>query len=420
MRHLKMLFYLSLKSLWNRRSTALLTILSVALSVCLLLSIERIRNSARSSFESTVSGVDLIVGARGGTLNLLLYSVFNIGNATNNISYQTYQQLLRNDNVDWAIPIALGDSHEGFRVVGTSQDYLKHYQFAGNKKLSLVSGEWFTDLYDVVIGSYIAEQLKYRVGDSVTLAHGADGAGFQKHDDQPFVVKGILNATGTPVDKSLYISLAAMTAIHMDWQGEVQEAKLLKGDDINDVKASDLTSVFIKLNSKLEIFNFQRWINNYNPEPLTAILPGVSLSELWQTLGTAENILIVVSFMVFIVSLLAMLIALLSTLNERRREMAILRAVGAGRPFIFSILVVEGFLLAFAGIILGVLILYIGLFLFKQPLESKMGLSLNLLRPSTNEYIYLIAIMICAVGISVIPAFRAYSKALSDGLTVKT
>lgn len=424
MKQLLLLLSLSKKSLWNRKATAFLTILSIALSVSLLLSIERIRNSARSSFESTVSDVDLIVGARGGTLNLLLYSVFNIGNATNNISFQTYQEIIKSEDIEWTIPISLGDSHNGFRVVGTTEDYLKFYRYSGKKELALDQGHWSSAVTDLVLGAAVAKQLDYQVGDSLTLSHGSGEVSFQDHDNLAFTVKGILRSTGTPVDKSLYISLEAMTAMHLDWQEgfpvlDEANPKQTSNSDLKNLPPPDLSAVFVKLKSKMDVFNFQRWINTYPLEPLTAILPGVGLSELWQTLGNAESVLILVSLMVFVVSLLAMLIALLSTLNERRREMAILRAIGASREFIFLILIAEGFILAVTGIALGVLCLYLGLFLLRPTLEYQMGLSLNLLSPSRNEYIYASVILVGAVLVSVIPAVKAYTKTLSDGLTVR-
>ncbi len=343
----KALFSIALQSLWNRKTPALLSILSISLSVVLLLGIERIRQSARTSFESTVSGVDLIVGARSGSVNLLLYSVFRIGNATNNISNKTYNDLMNNEHVDWMIPISLGDSHKGYKVIGTSNSYIQHYRYAGDKTLTLESdGTWLEDLYDVVLGAKVAQSLSYKVGDQIVLSHGADTVSFQDHEDQPFTVKGILKPTGTPIDSSLHISLKAMTALHKDWQEGVPSAE--KHAHVltdADVAEADITAAFVKLTSKMQIFNFQRYINDYKAEPLMAILPGVSLSELWQTLGWAEQVLIFISFLVLLVSLLSMLIALLSTLNERRREMAILRAAGAGKKFIFALLMAESLFL---------------------------------------------------------------------------
>ena len=144
------LLRLALASLANRRATALLTVLVIALSVGLLLAVERVRTETRSSFASTISGTDLIVGARSGAVNLLLYSVFRIGNATNNIRWDSYQQIAALPRVKWAIPLSLGDSHRGYRVLGTTPDYFTHYRYGQGRALQLTAGRPFADLFEVV------------------------------------------------------------------------------------------------------------------------------------------------------------------------------------------------------------------------------------------------------------------------------
>src|SRR5580693_5747121 len=158
---------LAWKSLWNRRATALLTISAIAISVALLLGVQKLRTAARESFANTVSGVDLIVGARSGPLNLLLYSIFRIGDATANVSWKTYRKIAAHPDVAWTIPISLGDSHRGFRVLGTDLDYFAHYRYAGDRGLEFAEGGSWGDLYDAVLGADVASELHYRVGDSI-------------------------------------------------------------------------------------------------------------------------------------------------------------------------------------------------------------------------------------------------------------
>lgn len=411
------------KSLVNRLSTTLLTILSIALSVTLLLGIERIRNGTRQSFESTVSGVDLIAGARSGPVNLLLYSVFRIGDATNNIDYPSYKQISKMEQVKWTIPISLGDSHKGYRVVGTNDNYFKHYRYAGTKELKFQKGKPFKELFDVVIGSEVAKRLGYGIGKSVALSHGTGEVSFQNHDDKPFKVTGILEPTGTPVDRSLHVSLEAITALHIDWK---DGAPPRKGEAISpvrllemDLEPSDITAFFIKLNSRIEVFELQRYINTYRREPLIAILPGVTLRDLWKTIGIAEKSLLVVSLLVFVVSAIGMMISLLATLKERRREMAILRSVGAKKGFVFAMLMLESVILTVSGIIAGIILLYGTLFAFQAILEDQLGLTVGLFAPTVNDAIYLGTILVFSLVASIIPAWRAYKNSLSDGLTVK-
>ncbi|WP_246246000.1 ABC transporter permease [Mesorhizobium zhangyense] len=208
---------LALQSLRNRWVTVLLTILAISVSVMLLLGVEKVRSGARDSFAGTVSGADVLIGARSGAMQLLLYSVFRIGNATNNVTWRSYQDIVSRSEVAWAIPLSLGDSHRGFRVIGTTPDYFGHFRYRGGQALTFAVGAPFDDLFDVVIGSDVASRLGYSTGEKITVAHGAGSLGPQ-HDDLPFRVSGILARTGTPVDKSLHVSLKAVEAIHVDWR----------------------------------------------------------------------------------------------------------------------------------------------------------------------------------------------------------
>ncbi len=417
------IFKVAKKSLLNRKATTLLTIFSLALSVSLLLGIERIRSGAKASFESTVSGVDLIVGARSGPINLLLYSIFRIGDATNNISYKSYEEFKDHSVVEWTIPISLGDSHKGFRVVGTNRDYFKFYKYSNDESLRFFQGNEFIKLFDVVVGSEVAKSLGYQVGDKITLSHGTGNISFQEHEDKPFTVVGILDRTMTPVDSSLHVSLEAITAIHVDWQNGAPPAP---GEEITaekvlqmELKPADVTAFLVRLKSRIAVFNVQREINSYDEESLLAILPGVTLRDLWNTIGIAEKSLMIVSILVFIVSLVGMVISLLATLNERRREMAILRSIGAKKRFIFSVLVIETCILTITGVLFGIASLYVGLLIFRPVLESQMGLTLGLFEPTENDYRYIVLVLVGSLLASIVPALRAYKHSLADGLVVK-
>ncbi len=209
------------KSLLNRRATVLLTVLSLTIGIMLVLGITHVRSQVKESFNNTLSGTDLIVGARGGALNLLLYSVFHMGGSTHTVRWQTYEELVKHSQVKWAVPLAMGDSHKGHRVVATTPDFFAHYAYGKKQPLAFAQGKAFAGKYDVVIGAAVARKLHYQVGDKIVLAHGIAEVSLAKHDESPFVVTGILAPTGTPVDKSLYISLAGMAAIHEDWQSGV-------------------------------------------------------------------------------------------------------------------------------------------------------------------------------------------------------
>ncbi|UCO98833.1 ABC transporter permease [Metapseudomonas lalkuanensis] len=417
------LLRLALASLANRRFTALLTVFAIALSVCLLLAVERVRTEARASFASTISGTDLIVGARSGSVNLLLYSVFRIGNATNNIRWDSFETISQDKRVKWAIPISLGDSHRGYRVMGTSAAYFDHYRFGRGQPLRLAEGKPFADMFEVVLGAEVAEALHYKLGDKLVLAHGVSSVSLVRHDDKPFTVVGILARTGTPVDRTLHISLAGMEALHVDWQNGVpaRGAGKVSADQARamDLQPRAITAFMLGLNSKIATFALQRQINEYRGEPLLAILPGVALQELWSLMGTAEKALFVVSLFVVLTGLIGMLTAILTSLNERRREMAILRSVGARPWHVGSLLVLEAFALALAGTVLGVGLLYLGIGLSQGYVQANYGLYLPLALPSPYEWTLLGAILAAALLMGVVPAWRAYRQSLADGLSIR-
>jgi len=418
------LLRLALASLGNRRFTAWLTVFAIALSVCLLLAVERVRTEARASFANTISGTDLIVGARSGSVNLLLYSVFRIGNATNNIRWDSFEQLAKHRQVKWAIPISLGDSHRGYRVMGTSPAYFEHYRYARSQPLQLSSGRAFADdPFEVVLGAEVAQALNYQLDQELVLAHGVATISLVKHDDKPFKVVGILKRTGTPVDRTLHISLAGMEALHVDWQNGMpaRGAAKVSAEQARamDLQPKQITAVMLGLNSKIATFSLQREINEFRGEPLLAILPGVALQELWSLMGTAEKALFVVSLFVVLTGLIGMLTAILTSLNERRREMAILRSVGARPWHIASLLIVEAFALALAGVLLGLLLLYLGIAGAQGYVQANYGLYLPLNLPTRYEWTLLGAILSAALLMGCVPAWRAYRQSLADGLSIR-
>jgi putative ABC transport system permease protein len=413
---------LALKSLLNRWVTALLTIATIAASVVLLLGVEEVRTGARQSFADTISGTDLIVGARSGNLNLLLYSVFRIGNATNNITWETYQDIAKRPEVAWIVPLSLGDSHHGFRVLGTTPAYFARYRYRQTQGLAFRTGGPFSDLFDAVVGADVAAKLGYKVGDAIVVAHGLGSVSFVEHDDKPFRVVGILEKTGTPVDRSVHVSLEAIEAIHVDWQSGARiPGQSVSAEDVRkmDLQPKAITAALIGLKSRLAAFRLQRAINEYRAEALSAILPGAALQELWELVGTAETALKVVSAMVVATALLGMLTMILSTLNERRREMAILRSVGARPRTVLGLLMAEAGVLTAAGVALGFALLYAALFLARPYVDAAYGLHLPI-GPQPEAWVTLGVIVLggCAAGL--LPALRAYRLSLADGMTVRT
>jgi putative ABC transport system permease protein len=417
-----MLMRLARQSLWNRRGTALMTLLSLVISIALLLGIDHLRLEAKRSFTSTVSGTDLIVGARSGQLNLLLYTVFRLGNATNNISWQHYQQISKHPQVEWSIPLALGDSHRGFRVIGTNENYFNFFKYGQQQPLEFAQGQPFAEVYQTVLGAAVAEKLGYQLGDQIVLSHGVGAVSFSQHKDHPFTVVGILAPTGTPVDQSVHVSLAGIEAIHVGWQGgapAMGKKPQLTAEQLATLQPTVITGFMVGLKSKVATFALQRQINEFKAEPLTAILPGAALAELWQMLSMVENLLLLITLLVLLAALVGMLTTLLAAMKERQREMAILRAVGA-RPWqLFWLIELEVLSLTLLSIGGALAVLTSGLWLAQPVLSSQYGLVIQTWPWHVHTGPVLAALTGLALLLGAIPSYLTYRQSVAQGLMVR-
>jgi putative ABC transport system permease protein len=413
---------LAWKSLLNRRGTALLTVLSIGLSVTLLVGVERLRTETRASFANTISGTDLIVGARTGSVQLLLHSVFRIGHATNNLSWASYQEIAAHPRVAWIIPISLGDSHRGYPVLGTNLDYFEHYRFGRGRELVMAEGTPFSGLFDAVLGAEVAKALGYRLGDPIVIAHGASDVAFARHEDHPFRIVGILAPTGTPVDRAVHVSLEGIEAIHVGWEtGRPLPGRTLDPEQAGsmDLVPNSITAALVGLTSRISTFQVQRFINEYRQEPLMAILPGVALAELWGLIRVGEHALLLVSGFVVLVGLFGLLTALLTSLNERRREMAILRSVGARPAHVFGLILGEALGLTLLGILVGLALLYGALLIAQPMIVSGLGIFVAVGILSGHEMMLLSVVFAAGFLIGLIPSYRAYRLSLADGLSIR-
>ena len=416
---------LAWRSLLNRRVTAVLTVLAIALSVTLMLGVEKVRMGTKNGFLNTISGTDLIIGARASPVQLLLYAVFRIGDATANITWQTVTDIKARPEVAWLVPISLGDNHKGFRVMGTTRGYFDHYKYRRQQPLEFAEGSRFDDLYDAVLGHQVAATLGYPLGSKIVVAHGAGQVSFgNNHADKPFRVVGILQPTGTPVDRTVHVSMKAIEAIHVGWEsgaapraGNQTSAEAVR---LLDLQPRSATALYVGLKSRMLAFSLQRWINNYPEEAISAVLPGVAFGKLWRILGNLETALLVISAMVVFTAILGMVISVLGSLNERRREMAILRSIGARPAHIFGLLLTEAVVLVAVGTALGTATVYALLWAGQSAIEEATGLYLHLNVMKANEVYLLMYIMIGGLIAAVFPAMRAYYLSLSDGLVIRT
>lgn len=412
-----LLLPLAARSLRNRLLISALTVLSIALSVTLLVGIEQVRTGVREGFSGTIRGVDLIVGARGGTTQVLLSTVFGMSTPSGSIAWPTFERWSAHPAVAWTIPYSLGDSHRGFRVIGTSEAFFERYRFR-DRRVEFAAGHAPRDAREVALGSEVASRLGYAPGDSVTLAHGVAAVSFAQHEAHPFIVSGVIAPTRTPIDRALYVTLEGLEAMH--------EAEAAAGLPMGPPAAArpageppPITAFLVGTRNRIETPRLQREMNEDRAEPLTAIIPGVALQQLWQAVGNAEAGLRVVAMLTLVVGLIGMCVALYASLESRRREMAVLRAIGAGPRTIVSLLVLESTLLAVLGAALGVVLVYAGIAIAQSPVEARFGISLAVRPLGAVEWGYLALVVSGGAAVGVLPAWKAYRASLADGLSPK-
>ena len=432
---MKALLALAARSAWNRRGTLSLVLLAVALSTLLLLTLERLRSDARTSFSQSVSGTDLIVGARSGAVPLMLHAVFHLGGASNGVRMASLNDIAALRAVSWLVPLSLGDSHRGYPVLGTVPAYFERFRYGDRQPLALAQGRPFSGdldgLFEAVLGAEVADALGYRLGQRLTLSHGSgelddDDAGpggehaHHGHDDKPFTVVGILARTGTPVDRTVHVSLRAIEALHLDWVGGAP----LPGARIPaeqarkfDLEPKQVSAALVGLRSRAAAFAVQRQVADYGGEPLMAVLPGVALDELWALVGIGERALLAMSGLVALVSLAGLVAVVLAGLNERRRELAVLRAVGAGPREVLFLLAAEGSLVTGLGVLLGAFASWILVALAGPAIQARFGIALQAGAPTAGQWSMLAGVLVAGMTASLLPAWRAYRLSLADGLS---
>ena len=424
---LRPLLAIAWASALNRRGTLALVMAGIALATALLLGLERLRTDIREGFSTSVSGTDLVVGARSSPIQLMLYAVFRVGGATNNVSMDSLRAVEAHRAVAWLVPLSLGDSHRGRPVLGTSTAYFEHFRHGDRQPLVLAQGRPFAGtldgLYEAVIGAEVAEALGYTLGERIVLSHGSGGALGADHADKPFTVVGVLARTGTPVDRTVHVSLEALEAIHLDWAGGAPIPGLAIPAEAArkfDLSPQQATAALVGLKNRVAVFNVQRFVAEYEAEPLMAVLPAVALDELWQVVGPAEQSLLVISGLVAVVSLASLVAVVLAGLNERRRELAVLRAVGAGPRQVLLLLAAEGAMVTLAGALVGVLMAALAVLGAGPLLQQHFGILLSTAPPTAAQWGLLGAVLAAGMLASLVPGWRAYRLSLADGLSPRT
>jgi putative ABC transport system permease protein len=431
-------------SLANRAFSLTLIVVTLACAVALYVGVQNVQRLTRASFENSISGVDLVVAARGSDVQILLNTVFGLGVSSNLVSDETVISVADMAEVAWVVPVALGDSHRGFRVLGTSPEFFDRVIPRPSNGALFVTGAPFEQALQAVVGADVAAALGYQLGDKIVLQHGMNDYG-AAHDDLPFRVHGVLARTGTPFDRTVLVSVEALEAIHRGWRNGQQLVALspeqvekpIKPDAHEDEHHEGehhgeehhdhahaggldaLDAVFVGLNDRRNVVRVQRKIAEFEAEPLSAVIPGVTLAQIWQIIGVADRGFRTVSILVIALVLLAMTAMTVLSTDSRRREMAILRALGAAPSTLVGLILAEALFLAICASALG-LGLAIGLSaLAQQWLTQTIGLVASGVLPGWQEMVIVVYIIPAALVAGLVPALRLYRRTVQDGIMVE-
>jgi len=442
--HSNMWFTLAWQSLLSRKVTTFLTLSALLVSISLLFSIEHIRLQTQENFKRTVSGIDLVVAGRSSQINVLLSSVFRIGANPNAVSWETYQTISRKDNILWSIPLSLGDSYQGFPVIGTNLDYFAHYQYGKKQALVLQMGRIFATPTETVLGASVAKNLNLKVGQSIVISHGGGKISFSHHSQHPVLIVGILKATGTPVDKSVHVPLIAVEQMHESApptslnslsksQPTINKLTSASPESANNEHDHDaiiapipeiipgtfdlvgqptqISAFMLKAESPFAILILQRDLNRYNKEAISAIMPQVALAELWQTIGAIEAIMQIIAFLVLCASLIGLITMLLASMHERRNEISVLRAIGASPWFIASLIQAEALLISVIALLGAYAMVTLSIYILDGWLLEEYGLYVSTNIYSMGIVVKAVIVLTLTFVVAFIPAFSAYRNA---------
>lgn len=398
------LLRLATASLLARRRTTGLMLLALTLSCALLFGVEKLRSELHTSAYAAVGTVDLIVGARTAPEQLLLATVFHYGALSTPLPRAVEPRLAAHPAVRFALPLSLGDSVSGLPVVGTVPAYFAQLGPAPEVPVAFDAGRPFEGDEEVVLGAEATRRLGKDLGDTLTLSHGLGAQSFLEHGNHPLRVVGILAPTGTPLDQRVLVSLEALHAAH---EGVASGAP----------EEENISALLLGLAPRAAALGLAAQLNRSEDPPLTAALPALTLAGLLRWLGAGETVLQVLSIFVMVVALAGMLAMMLASLEQRRREMAVLRALGAGFGTLLALLLSEALILTFLAICLGLGLVHGGLALAASTLQGATGLALQDLSPTAGEGLLALGALALAALAGLLPAWLAARRALMDGLS---
>jgi len=396
----------------NLKEHFLSTILSVMLlgiGVGMVSFIVTVSEQLNDRFNRDIRGIDMVVGAKGSPLQLILSAVYQIDNPTGNIPLAEVNKLKRHPLIKYSIPLSYGDSYKGHRIVGTDTLYLMHYA------ATFAEGKVWNHSMDVVLGSAAAEKLNLKLGAHFHGNHGFDEEG-HAHEESHYNVVGILNATGTVADRLILTSTASVWDIHNHVEEAEHEEHAHEHEGEHDhhteEETGEITALLVKFKSPMGIMQIPRMVNEKTS--MQAALPAIEINRLYSLMGVGFTTLQIIGMVIMCIAALSVFISLLNSLKERKYELALMRSLGASPFKLFGLIVQESLLLCLAGYTLGIILGRIGIMLLSSLGEEQFQFSVSQSGIAQIE-IWLLPLTLC-IGLiaALIPAIRAYRSDISS------
>ena len=404
------------KNSWFKPLNTILSIILLTASVAIISLLILLQKQFEKQFSSNIDGVDLVIGAKGSPMQLILSSVYQMDAPTGNINYKEAQVWMKHPFVKTAIPLAFGDNYRGFRIVGTTDEYLKKYE------ANLVSGTMFTKNFEVVLGSEVARKMNIKVGDKFFGSHG-DAEQGEVHDEYAYIVKGIASPTGKVIDNLILSNIESVWAMHHHEEDATAAAEHQQedGDDHNHEEAHDhesdheITAVLVKLKNKMGFILWPRLIAQNTK--MQAASPAIEINRLFSLFGIGLEALQYLAYGIMLISGISIFIALYNTLKERKYEFALMRVSGASRSQLLILVLFESILLCVIGFILGTIVGRLGLYLISTSTEENYKMAFNPFEFAGKEegILFLTTIFVGLIA-AVIPAVKAYRLNISKTL----
>lgn len=401
------------KNIRQRSLSSLLTMFSIMLGVALVIAIIILRQESEEAFNQTATGYELIVGPKGSSLQLTLNTVYQIGVPIQNMPLNVYELLKNDKRVKLAIPYVLGDNFKDFRLIGTVREIFTEFEYKKGIRYSIDQGKIFENDFEAVIGSETSQRTGLKTGDTFTGSHGVDSyEGAETHDEFKFKVTGILEKTFTPADRVIFVTMNSVWKIHDHEEDNQKDSAALSKNE------NTITSILLKLKNPIYFDLIRRQINDNKYEGINAqaVMPVFEIKQLFDIIGNIDSILLVIAYLVIFVAAISILVSLYNSMNERKRDIAIMRSLGATKLTILKIIVLEGALLSITGSAAGILLGHVAVFFMKNKISELAGIQISGTTFNIFELYILAGTLLLGILVSTIPALKAYKTDVAKNL----